>query len=223
MASVFVRIRHSAMPPVTRSTRNVRPFCRLALSAQTCPGRTVGVSDMLVVPPNHGEEILVLDRVAARELLHKTVMDGLPRGFGRLSVVSDVEGGLSYTQLNAMDGRTFRPYRIVKREDDQLALYGYQALYQARRALDPTKATSSALPTADLINQLIAIGRAEGALLAPRGSELRERIQLIGSALNEKGGKALMLQAHTTVRQSLGPVRARELEAAWDGVGSWLG
>lgn len=78
-------------------------------------------------------------------------------------------------------------------------------------------------PTAELINELIAIGRAEGALLAPRDSELRTRIQAVGARPYHAGGQELMLQAHAAVVQSLGPVRARELEAAWDGVGSWHG
>ncbi|WIX81862.1 hypothetical protein QRX50_14425 [Amycolatopsis carbonis] len=76
---------------------------------------------------------------------------------------------------------------------------------------------------ADLINQLLAIGTKEQALLAPRGSEVRGRVQSIGAALDEAGGKELMLRAHGVIRQKLGPVLARQLEAAWDGVGDWLG
>lgn len=77
--------------------------------------------------------------------------------------------------------------------------------------------------TEDLINELIAIERTAGALLAPRGSELRERIKSVGSALNDIGGMELMLEVHDVIRERLGRVRARELEAAWDGVGIWLG
>jgi hypothetical protein len=172
------------------------------------------------------EAILILDKAAIRELLRTVAEDDLAAGFGTLSVASsdeDNEVKPPYVQLNSMDSRTFRPYRIVKREDGQLALYGHAALYQAKRAMDRAEGTSSTPSADDLINELIAIGRVEGALLAPRGSELRGRIQSVGSALNDIGGMELMLQAHATVRQSLGPVRARELEAAWADVGTWLG
>jgi hypothetical protein len=172
------------------------------------------------------EAILILDKAAICELLRTVAEDDLAAGFGTLSVASsdeDNEVKPPYVQLNSMDSRTFRPYRIVKREDGQLALYGHAALYQAKRAMDRAEGTSSTPSADDLINELIAIGRVEGALLAPRGSELRGRIQSVGTALNDIGGMELMLQAHATVRQSLGPVRARELEAAWDDVGSWLG
>lgn len=74
-----------------------------------------------------------------------------------------------------------------------------------------------------MITELIDVGLAEGALLAPNGSELQERVQSIGSALNDAGGKKLMLQAHETVRDRLGATRASELEVAWDGVGDWHG
>ena len=171
------------------------------------------------------EAILILDKAAIRELLRRVAEDDLAAGFGTLSVASsdeDNDDKPPYVQLNSTDGRTFRPYRIVKREDGQLALYGHAALYQAKRAIDRAKGTSSTPSTEDLINELIAIGRVEGGLLPPRGSELRGRIQSVGSALNDIGGMELMMQAHA-VRQSLGPVRARELEAAWDGVGTWLG
>jgi hypothetical protein len=171
------------------------------------------------------EEILVLDKAAIRELLRRVAKDDLAAGFGTFRVTNSDgvdEDESSYVQLNSV-GKTFRPYRIVKREDGQLALYGHAALYQAKRAIDRAKGTLSAPSTKDLINELIAIGRVEGALLAPRGSDPRGRIQSIGSALNDVGGMELMLQAHAAVRQSLGPVRARELEAAWDGVGTWLG
>jgi hypothetical protein len=173
------------------------------------------------------EAILILDTAGIRELLRTVAEDDLAAGFGTLSVASSDEDNNEveppYVQLNSMDSRTFRPYRIVKREDGQLALYGHAALYQAKRAMDRAKGTSSTPSAEDLINELIAIGRVEGALLAPRGSELRGRIQSVGSALNDIGGMELMLQAHAAVRQSLGPVRARELEAAWDGIGTWHG
>lgn len=166
------------------------------------------------------EEILLLDQSAMRELLRKVVLDDAARGFHRIQLSSSTEDESPYVQLNSID-RTFRPYRIVKRHDGLLALYGHTALYQAKRALD--RARGASLSTADLTNELIAIARTEEGLLPPRGSELREHIRAIGSELNECGGHELMLQTHATVRQSVGGVHARELEAAWDGIGKWRG
>ena len=86
----------------------------------------------------------------------------------------------------------------------------------------PVDAISQQTPD-ELVNLLLAIAEKEGALLDRRGTELRARLQRIGAALHEAGGKDLMLEVHAEIRQKLGPTRARELEAAWDGVGNWLG
>lgn len=93
----------------------------------------------------------------------------------------------------------------------------------AERALERAKIPSVVPSAAELITELIDIGHAEGALLAPGGSELRGRVRSIESALNDAGGKKLMLQAHEAVRGRFKPTIARELEVAWDGVGDWLG
>jgi hypothetical protein len=172
------------------------------------------------------EEILVLDKAAISELLYKVLQDDQTAGFFRgRDVVSDKGDKQQppYVQLNSEDSETFRPYRIAKRQDGRLVLYGHAALYRAKRALDRAKNPSVTPSAADLITELIDIGHAEGVLLAPRGSELWGRVRSIGSALNDTGGKKLMLQAHETVRDRLGASRARELEVAWDGVGDWLG
>ncbi|KAG0054374.1 hypothetical protein BGZ83_011383 [Gryganskiella cystojenkinii] len=170
------------------------------------------------------EEILVLDKAAISELLYKVLQDDQTAGFRSRSVKTNEgdEQQPPFVQLNSIGG-SFRPYRIAKRQDGRLVLYGHAALYRAKRALDRAK-NPSVIPSAtDLITELIDVGLAEGALLGPRGSEIRERVQSIGSALNDAGGKKLMLQAHKTVRDRLGVTRARELEVAWDGVGDWLG
>ncbi|KAF7170624.1 hypothetical protein CNMCM5623_002995 [Aspergillus felis] len=170
------------------------------------------------------EEILVLDKAAISELLHKVLQDDQTAGFRSRDVVT-YEGDKQmppYVQLNSIGG-TFRPYRIAKRQDGRLVLYGHAALYRAKRALERAKNPSATPSAADLITELIDLGHAEGALLAPRGSELRGRVRSIGSVLNDAGGKKLMLQAHEAVRDRLGATCAHQLEVAWDGVGDWLG
>jgi ankyrin repeat protein len=67
-----------------------------------------------------------------------------------------------------------------------------------------------------LIDRLIAaypgyLPRREGA------------VRQIGRALDERGGIALMLEAHRVVSERLGGTAARELEVAWDGIGEWMG
>ncbi|KAF9287625.1 hypothetical protein BGZ68_001546 [Mortierella alpina] len=171
------------------------------------------------------EEILVLDKAAISELLYKVLQDDQTAGLRSRSVTTN-EGDKQrppFVQLNSIGESTFRPYRIARRQDGRLVLYGHSALYRAKRALDRAKNPPASLSTADLIAELIDVGLAEGALLGPKDSEIWGRVQSIGSALNDAGGMELMRQAHKTVRDRLGATRARELEVAWDGVGNWLG
>jgi hypothetical protein len=171
------------------------------------------------------EEILLLDKAAISELLYKVLQDNQTAGF-RSRKVSTYEGDKQcppFVQLNSMGNLTFRPYRIAKRQDGQLALYGHATLYRAKRALDHAKNSVFNPSAADLITKLIDIGQAEGGLLGPKASELEGRVRSIGSALNDAGGMNLMRQAHEIVRGRLGASCARELEVAWDGVGGWLG
>jgi len=67
-----------------------------------------------------------------------------------------------------------------------------------------------------LINELISVGRTKGYL--PREEGMTREI---GEALNHLGGMGLMQAAHERVSSSLGNVKARELESAWDGIGQW--
>lgn len=88
--------------------------------------------------PWGSEEILVLDKAAISELLYKVLQDGQSAGFRSYNVVTR-EGGKQqppYIQLNCFSNSTFRPYRIAKRQDGRLVLYGHAALYPAKRALD---------------------------------------------------------------------------------------
>ncbi|KAG0001670.1 hypothetical protein BGZ80_006138, partial [Entomortierella chlamydospora] len=158
------------------------------------------------------EELLVLDKAALSELLYKVLQDDQTAGLRSRSM--DTHKGDKqhppYVQLNSI-GKTFRPYRITKRQDGRLVLYGHEALYRAKRALDRAKNPSVTPSTADLITELIDIG-----------SELQGRVRSIGSMLNDAGGMMLMQQVHKAIRDRLGVSRARELEYAWDGVGDWL-
>jgi hypothetical protein len=69
-----------------------------------------------------------------------------------------------------------------------------------------------------LTNELISIGKTKGYL--PRGPG---RTREIGEELNRIGGMDLMRRVHEQVYSSLGNVKARELESAWAGIGSWQG
>jgi HEAT repeat protein len=75
--------------------------------------------------------------------------------------------------------------------------------------------------------ELVLIGRGEGFLSMQPQPGFNEdcrniRARAIGEQLNEVGGRPLMQQACTLVGLTLGPVRARELEAAWVAIGSWF-
>ncbi|WBB61663.1 hypothetical protein O7599_03655 [Streptomyces sp. WMMC500] len=84
-----------------------------------------------------------------------------------------------------------------------------------RRENDP------AYRTRVLVDELCEIGRGRGFLSVHAGKDGRTRE--IGAELHEAGGKQRMLSAHAAVRAELGQAHARELEAAWDGVGDWRG
>lgn len=159
------------------------------------------------------DEFLVLDRDAIKALLNRVAETDLMLDFDRFEVSKRPEGDDGqppYVQLNSIGG-TWRPYRLVKREDGQLVLYGHAALYLVKRIMDRT-ADLKAVSTEDLIKELIDIGRTQGLLLASRGTEFREHIKAIGSALDARGGMKLMVQEYEAVRESLGPVQARGLE-----------
>uniref|UniRef100_A0A093UUI3 Uncharacterized protein n=1 Tax=Talaromyces marneffei PM1 TaxID=1077442 RepID=A0A093UUI3_TALMA len=170
------------------------------------------------------EILVIVFKIAISELLYKVLQDDQTAGFRSCDVVTH-EGDEQQPpckQLNSIS-EIFRQYRIAKRQDGRLVLYGHAALYRAKRALGRTMDPSVTPSAADLITELIDVGHAEGRLLGPTGSELRGRVQSIGSELNDIGGKILMLHAHETVRNTLGATCARGLEFVWDGVGDWLG
>lgn len=49
------------------------------------------------------------------------------------------------------------------------------------------------------------------------------RCRQIGEEINNKGGIEAMVQVCEHYRDHVDRGRAREIEAAWDGIGSWLG
>lgn len=78
----------------------------------------------------------------------------------------------------------------------------------------------------DLVGYLVQIGRkfpADDWSASHFLGQARHRARQIGEELNETGGIKLMLAAHEVVGSQLGSGAARELEAAWDGIGEWAG
>jgi len=76
-----------------------------------------------------------------------------------------------------------------------------------------------------LIEDLVAAGRK--ASPDRRSSshfleDARERAEKIGADLDQRGGLGLMQAAHAEVLLRLGRIPARELEAAWGGIGEWM-
>ncbi len=74
--------------------------------------------------------------------------------------------------------------------------------------------------TNQLANELLVIGRRRG-FLTMQGKDPRTRG--IGTELDRIGGMRRMLDVHDVVGDKLGRLSARELEVAWDGIGSWQG
>lgn len=77
----------------------------------------------------------------------------------------------------------------------------------------------------ELIEELVRVGYKP--LSDTRSSSLflnsgRQRAREIGEELNRIGGNEQMLMAHAYVSERLGWIAARQLEAAWGGIGEWL-
>jgi uncharacterized protein DUF6585 len=70
------------------------------------------------------------------------------------------------------------------------------------------------------VAELVNVGRAQGFLSDDGGA--RNQITEIGRRLDEVGGMTLMRLVHGEVARQL-PSHSRELDAAWDGIGTWLG
>ena len=78
----------------------------------------------------------------------------------------------------------------------------------------------------ELINRLVDLGRVPDPNLDRASTFLldgREPARAIGQQLYDGHDLPGMLMGYEHVRAILGGPAARELELAWDGVGSWLG
>ena len=76
-----------------------------------------------------------------------------------------------------------------------------------------------------IVDRLIAIYRThpQGFIAMSSRPEVEE-IHLIGTRLDARGGKALMLKVHVAFAARCGvPGAPRNLEIIWDGIGSWQG
>jgi hypothetical protein len=77
----------------------------------------------------------------------------------------------------------------------------------------------------DLIHELVEIGKVSPGTAPNGGSHFLKqangRAREIGQSLSELGGLDLMVAARGAIQSWLGRSAARELEAAWTGVGEW--
>lgn len=92
----------------------------------------------------------------------------------------------------------------------------------ARTVEEPAPAASGGVASMrrdDLLDELRRVWSANGAFLVEGGPDAVARA--VGRRLDELGGKELMLEAHTCIRQTVSPVAAHHLEICWDGIGNW--
>lgn len=75
-------------------------------------------------------------------------------------------------------------------------------------------------PSDQLLAELLEIGQNRGFLAGGRDDS---RTREIGAELDQMDGMQKMLQVHAAVKAQLGQGHARDLERAWDGIGSWMG
>ena len=76
----------------------------------------------------------------------------------------------------------------------------------------------------ELFVRLVRLGLDGGdnAYLSSSGQAPAEVVS-IGKQLNDLGGMEAMRGGHANVGHHVGPLAARLLESAWDGIGSWRG
>jgi hypothetical protein len=110
-----------------------------------------------------------------------------------------------------------------------MVLGGFFAALRGRRSRSgpmyvPLRSVASPVDedtrTDQLLDELAEIARTRG-FLSMKGKDPRTRE--IGAELDRMNGMQKMRDVHRVVAAELGGVRARELEAAWDGIGNWRG
>lgn len=137
----------------------------------------------------------------------------------------------SLGKLGAYSGReALEPLSLAREDKDQYvrkaAASALSSLRSKVAALEALKAPEEPTEYRKLVNELVAIAGATGFLsLTPGGAfdadSRHVRTRAIGERLNKLGGKAIMQRAGQDVASRCGPVKARELEAAWVGIGAW--
>jgi hypothetical protein len=110
-------------------------------------------------------------------------------------------------------------FRVARRNRRLDQAYG-RAGFTLVSAHGGTRVYAGEIGTRELLIELVAIGRGRG-FLTSGGKDPRTRE--IGEDLNRINGKQAMLEAHATVEAELGRLKGRELEMAWNGIGSWMG
>ena len=182
-------------------------------------------------------------RAAARQLRDQDLLASIaetdPNGSVRSSAVGgmDVEGAL--VSIATHDPSPVVRKRAVERISDDEALAGIvrgepepEVRVAARERIGSKRLRSKLRPQPDpqrtdaWTAELIAVGGRQSFVSGEPGggynSSRRHEVAVrIGWLLHEAGGFRLMQTVGMRVRSSLGPLRGRELEVAWGGIGEW--
>ncbi|NUS43989.1 MAG: DUF4328 domain-containing protein [Mycobacteriaceae bacterium] len=168
----------------------------------------------------HAPEILDLDADRLRARIAVILAAHAAEGYTEVSVKTSTDNKPTLVHLDSFhptrpDG--WRPVRIANRGNGRFALYGHSSIYQV-----------SEIPpdNADLVAELVTIGTTRGYLKPYEpgaGSIIDGRTKEIGRQLHSRGGIDMMRSVHAAVAERVRhhPGLARELEHAWDGIGSW--
>ena len=117
-------------------------------------------------------------------------------------------------------------YESIRKEADRkiATLKENQKKIKVRKEAE--KKSKKAIDTPHLIERLLNIGLTQGYLTPVPGKGFNEDLRniearKIGQILFDRGGKELMQDACKAVLTINGSVHARELECAWDLIGTW--
>lgn len=207
-----------------------------ALSAVRPPVGTVGEAQERVMPEARKDLNAEIRRAATRKLTDQTILAGVATHDRDASVRGAAVEKLTDQAFLADVARTCPDANTciaaLRKLTDQVLLAEI-----ARSNREPSVRVAAAIALTDrtvlaqvartcgehqvlpaLISELVRIGRtgsfqgdSEGAL----------RTVTIGRCLDALGGGSLMYRVATEVVRQLGPFRQRDLDNAWDGIGTW--
>ena len=114
-----------------------------------------------------------------------------------------------------------------KKHVREAASKAYAKISKKVARIDAAKTSAKSIrANHELTSAILKIGASDGFLSVSPGGPFNEdlrhiEVRKIGEKLNQNGSLEAMREVASIVSEHLGPVKARELEAAWKDIGQW--